>query len=49
LHEIEARDARDVARTVAPLRPAADAVVIDTTGLSIAVVVKAVLAVVQKV
>ncbi|TAN05167.1 MAG: (d)CMP kinase [Rhodanobacteraceae bacterium] len=49
LHEIEARDARDVSRTVAPLRPAADAVVIDTTGLSIAAVVTAVLAVVQKV
>ena len=33
LHEIEARDARDASRAVAPLRPAPDAVVIDTTGV----------------
>ncbi|HVB84147.1 MAG TPA: (d)CMP kinase [Rhodanobacteraceae bacterium] len=33
LHEIEARDARDASRAVAPLRPAPDAVVIDTTGI----------------
>jgi len=33
LHEIEVRDARDASRAVAPLRPAPDAVVIDTTGV----------------
>ncbi|TAN04404.1 MAG: (d)CMP kinase [Rhodanobacteraceae bacterium] len=48
LHEIELRDARDASRTVAPLRPADDAVVIDTTGRPIATVVAAVLAVVRK-
>ena len=35
LREILARDARDAQRTVAPLKPADDAVLIDTTGLSI--------------
>lgn len=49
LHEIELRDARDASRTVAPLRPAADAVVIDTTGQPIPAVVAEVLAVVRKV
>ena len=49
LHEIERRDARDASRTVAPLKPAADAVVIDTTGQPIPGVVAAVLAVVRKV
>lgn len=48
LHEIEMRDARDASRTVAPLRPAADAVVIDTTGQPIPAVVAAVLAVVHR-
>lgn len=48
LHEIERRDARDASRTVAPLKPAADAVVIDTTGQPISSVVAAVLAVVQR-
>ena len=48
LHEIELRDARDASRTVAPLRAAGDAVVIDTTSRPIAAVVDAVLAVVQK-
>lgn len=43
LREIEARDARDAARTVAPLRPAADAVLIDTTGTPIEAVVAKVL------
>lgn len=46
-HEIEARDARDASRTVAPLKPAADAVFIDTTGMGIDDVVAKVLAVVQ--
>ncbi|HEY9110775.1 MAG TPA: (d)CMP kinase [Rhodanobacteraceae bacterium] len=49
LHEIELRDARDASRAVAPLRPAADAVVIDTTGQPIPAVVAEVLAVVRKV
>jgi len=49
LHEIELRDARDASRTVAPLRPAADAVVIDTTGQPIPMVVDRVLAVVRKI
>lgn len=37
--EIAARDHRDMNRSVAPLVPAADAVILDTTGLSIAEVV----------
>ena len=44
LREILARDARDASRTVAPLRPAEDAVRIDTTGLGIDAVVERVLA-----
>lgn len=47
LREILARDARDAQRTVAPLRPAEDAVLIDTTGLSIEQVVERVLALVK--
>ncbi|WP_423164167.1 (d)CMP kinase [Stenotrophomonas maltophilia] len=39
LREIMARDARDAQRTVAPLKPADDAVLIDTTGIGIADVV----------
>ncbi|CAH0278355.1 (d)CMP kinase [Stenotrophomonas indicatrix] len=35
LREIMARDARDAQRTVAPLKPADDAVLIDTTGIGI--------------
>jgi cytidylate kinase len=34
LQDMQDRDARDSKRDVAPLRPAADAVVIDTTSLS---------------
>ena len=34
LAEIEARDARDRDRAVAPLRPAADAIILDTTNLT---------------
>ncbi|HET6632782.1 MAG TPA: (d)CMP kinase [Rhodanobacteraceae bacterium] len=49
LREIEARDARDAARTVAPLRPADDAVLVDTTGMSIDAVVARVLAHVESV
>ena len=44
LQEILARDARDANRAVAPLRPADDAVRIDTTGLGIQAVVERVLA-----
>lgn len=46
LREILARDARDANRAVAPLRPAEDAVHIDTTGLGIDAVVERVLALV---
>jgi CMP/dCMP kinase len=45
--EIEARDERDASRTVAPLRPADDAVLVDSTGMPIEVVVAKVFAVVQ--
>ena len=45
LREILARDARDASRAVAPLRPAIDAVTIDTTGIDIDEVVERVLAV----
>lgn len=47
LREILARDARDASRAVAPLRPADDAVRIDTTGLGIETVVERVLALVK--
>jgi len=46
LREILARDARDASRAVAPLRPAEDAVHIDTTGIGIDEVVGRVLDVV---
>ena len=46
LREILARDARDASRAVAPLRPADDAVHIDTTGQGIDEVVQRVLAIV---
>src|SRR5690606_23326365 len=46
LREILARDARDASRAVAPLRPAEDAVRIDTTGLPIDAGVEQVLALV---
>ena len=45
--EIEARDTRDASRAVAPLKPAADAVLVDTTGMPIADVVAKVFAVVR--
>ena len=48
LREILARDARDASRAVAPLRPATDAVLIDTTGLPIGAVVERVLGVVGR-
>jgi cytidylate kinase len=43
LREIEARDVRDAGRAVAPLKAAADAVLIDSTGMPIDVVVAKVL------
>ena len=45
--EIEARDSRDASRTVAPLKPADDAVLVDTTGMSVEEVVARVFAVVR--
>jgi cytidylate kinase len=47
LREIEARDERDASRAVAPLRPAVDAIMVDTTGMPIDVVVAKVFAVVR--
>jgi len=47
LREIQARDVRDASRAVAPLKPAADAVVIDSTGMPIEGVVAAVLKLVR--
>jgi len=47
LREIQARDVRDAGRAVAPLRPAADAVLIDSTGMPIESVVATVLALVK--
>lgn len=44
LREILARDARDAQRAVAPLRPADDAVLIDTTDVPVAQVIERVLA-----
>lgn len=44
LRELEARDARDRDRPVSPLVPAEDAVVLDTTGLSIEIVTEKALA-----
>jgi len=43
LHEILARDARDAERAVAPLKPAVDAVLIDTTDVPVERVVERVL------
>lgn len=42
--EIQERDRRDSARSVAPLRPATDAVIIDSTGMPVGQVVTQVLA-----
>ena len=46
--DIRARDARDAARAIAPLRPADDAVTIDTTDLDRDAAFAAVLEVAQK-
>ncbi|KFN45265.1 (d)CMP kinase [Arenimonas composti] len=48
LHEIAARDERDAGRAVAPLKPADDAVIVDSTGTPITEVVEHVLAVVPE-
>jgi cytidylate kinase len=48
LREIQARDVRDAGRAVAPLKPAADAVVIDSTGMPVERVVATVLELVGK-
>jgi len=40
LEDLRVRDARDIARPIAPLKPAADAVLIDTSGMSIEQVVE---------
>ncbi|MCK9539563.1 (d)CMP kinase [Dokdonella sp.] len=47
LREIQARDERDAAREVAPLRPAPEAIIVDTTGIPVETVVARVLAVVR--
>lgn len=43
LRDLQERDARDAARTVAPLKPAEDAVIVDTTNLSIDEVLQVIL------
>jgi len=43
LEDIQARDDRDMNRAVAPLKPAADAVILDTTTMSIEEVLAAVM------
>ena len=43
LRDITERDARDASRSVAPLKPAADAIVLDSTDMSIDAVVRFVL------
>jgi cytidylate kinase len=48
LTEIKERDLRDQQRAVAPLKPAEDAVVIDTTGIGVEAVFEQVLQLVQK-
>ena len=47
LKEIEARDSRDENRAISPLRPATDAVLVDSTDLSIEEVVQCVVALVN--
>ncbi len=44
LEEIESRDARDSNREVAPLKPAEDAITVDTTGMAIDRVVETIMA-----
>lgn len=49
LADIAERDARDSQRTISPLKPAPDAVVIDTTGLEVAAVLSVIAARVEAV
>ena len=39
IQEMRERDARDAARSIAPMKPAADARIVDTTGLDLPAVV----------
>ena len=48
LEDIRKRDERDAGRSAAPLKPAADAVILDTTDLDIEAAFKAALAIVEK-
>jgi len=48
LEDIQKRDARDATRSLAPLHPADDAVILDTTKLDIEAAFKAALAIVEK-
>ena len=48
IDEIKARDERDTNRSVAPLKPASDAIVIDSTTLSIEQVLDKIMAEVSK-
>ena len=49
LREIQARDERDATRKVAPLKPAAGALIVDTTAVAVEEVIARVLAVVHPV
>lgn len=48
LEQIQERDARDRGRTIAPLKPAEDAIVLDSTSMTIEMVVQQVLSHAQK-
>jgi cytidylate kinase len=48
LAEVQERDARDMGRADAPLRAAADAVVIDTSGMAVGAAVAAAVGVVAQ-
>ncbi|HUG61392.1 MAG TPA: (d)CMP kinase, partial [Methylomirabilota bacterium] len=48
LADLEERDRRDSTRAVAPLRPAADAVTLDTTRLDVDQALDAALAIVER-
>jgi len=47
LADLERRDARDASRTASPMRPAADAVLLDTTGLDVEAAFAAAVAIVE--
>jgi cytidylate kinase len=48
LDVIRKRDARDQGRAIAPLKPAADAVVLDTTAMTVTEAFEAALAIIEK-